>query len=77
MLKTKEEWIATRQALRKNDTRQRKLNLEEYGPLIDRKCVHQVVQSLERNIVVEDLTLSRNLCADSALQLSHFLRSTR
>jgi hypothetical protein len=75
-MKTKAELIATCQALRKNDPRHTKLDLTDYDVLLlDQKHVQQVVQALEENTVVEDLTLSRDLCADTALQLSHFLRS--
>jgi hypothetical protein len=76
IMKTKEEFAATCEALRNNDPRRTKLDLTDYSVwlLLDQKHVQQVVQALEKNAVVEDLTLSRNLCADSALQLSHFLR---
>jgi hypothetical protein len=73
----KEELIATCRALRKNDPRYTKLNLDEYGALLtDQKLVQQVAQALEKNTVVENLCLSHHLCADSTLQLSHFLRSS-
>jgi hypothetical protein len=75
-MKTKEEFTAACQALRKNDPCHTKLNLAEYGSLLDRKRVQQVVQALEENTRVEDLTLSEDLCVDSTLQLSHFMRSS-
>jgi hypothetical protein len=76
-MKTKEELIATCQALRKNDPRQTKLNLAEYDALVDWKQeASKVAEALEENTVVEDLTLSTDLCADSALQMCHFLRSS-
>ncbi len=74
---TKAELIATCQALRHNDPRHTQLDLTDYDALLlDQKHVQQVVQALEENTVVEDLTLSSHLCAYSALQLSHFLRSS-
>jgi hypothetical protein len=76
-MKTKEELIAICQALRKNDPSHTKLNLVEYGSLVDWKQQgRKVAEALEANTVVEDLTLSSHLCAYSALQLSHFLRSS-
>jgi Ran GTPase-activating protein (RanGAP) involved in mRNA processing and transport len=77
MMKTKEELIATCQALRKNDPRYTKLNLVEHDSLVDwTEQARKVAEALEDNTVVEDLTLSNHLCADSALQLSHFLKSS-
>jgi Ran GTPase-activating protein (RanGAP) involved in mRNA processing and transport len=73
-MKTKREFTAACQALRKNDPRRTHLNLAEYGSLLDRKRVQQVVQALEKNTFVEELTLSENLSVDSTLQLSHFMR---
>jgi hypothetical protein len=76
---TKEDLIATCQALRKNDYRHTKLDLNEYryGLLVDwKQQARKVAEALEENTVVEDLTLSEYLCADSALQLSHFLKSS-
>jgi hypothetical protein len=76
MTTKEEELIATCQALRKNDPCLTKLNLREYGSLIDwKQHARNVTEALEDNTVVEDLILSRYLCADSALQLNHFLRS--
>jgi Ran GTPase-activating protein (RanGAP) involved in mRNA processing and transport len=76
-MKTKEELLATCQALRKNDPRHTKLKLDEYGSLVDwKQQARKVAKALEENTVVEDLTLSKHLCADSAFQLSHFLRSS-
>jgi Ran GTPase-activating protein (RanGAP) involved in mRNA processing and transport len=76
-MKTKEELIATCQALRKNDPHLTKLDLVEYGSLVDWKQQGmKVAEALEVNTVVEDLTLCDPLCADSALQLSQFLRSS-
>jgi Leucine-rich repeat (LRR) protein len=82
----KEDFIATCQALRKNDPCLTKLNLVEYGSMLDcrharrvapaRKCVQQVALALEDNTFVEELTLSEDLCVDSILQLSHFMRSS-
>jgi hypothetical protein len=77
MTKTKEDLIATCQALRKNDPYHTKLNLYEYGSRVDwTEQARKVAEALEDNAVVEDLTLSNHLCADSALQLTHFLRSS-
>jgi hypothetical protein len=74
---TKEELIATCQALRKNDPRHTKLNLSEYSSLFDwKQHARTLAEALEENTVVEDLMLSSHLCADSALQLSHFLKSS-
>jgi Ran GTPase-activating protein (RanGAP) involved in mRNA processing and transport len=77
-MKTKEKFTAACQALGKNDPRHTQLNLEAYGSLlIDRKRVQQVVQALEKNTYVEDVTLSsENLSVHSTLQLSHFLRTS-
>jgi Ran GTPase-activating protein (RanGAP) involved in mRNA processing and transport len=76
-MKTKEELVATCQALRKNDPRYTELDLVEYGSLVDWKQQgRKVAEALDVNTVVEDLRLSSHLCADSALQLSHFLRSS-
>jgi hypothetical protein len=72
----KEEFNAACHALSKNDPYLTELNLEKYGSLLDRKCVQQVVQALEKNTVVEDLTLSENLCVNSTLQFNHFLKTS-
>jgi hypothetical protein len=77
MMKTKEDLIATCQALQKNDPLRKELNLVDYGSLVEwKEQGRKVVEALEENTVVEDLTLSEHLCADSACQLSHFLRSS-
>jgi Ran GTPase-activating protein (RanGAP) involved in mRNA processing and transport len=83
---TKEDFIATCQALRKNDPCLTKLNLAAYGSLLDcgrprqvapaRKRIQQVAQALEENTFVEELTLSEDLCVDSILQFSHFMRTS-
>jgi Ran GTPase-activating protein (RanGAP) involved in mRNA processing and transport len=74
---TNKDFNAACQALGKNDPCLTELNLVDYGSLLDRKRVQQLVQALEKNTFVEDLTLSSaNLCVNSTLQLSHFLRST-
>jgi hypothetical protein len=75
-MKTKEEFTEACQALVKNDPNLTHLNLAEYGSLLDRERVQQVVQALEKNTIVEDLTLSENLCVDSTLQLNHFLKTS-
>jgi Ran GTPase-activating protein (RanGAP) involved in mRNA processing and transport len=75
-MKTKQEFNAACQALGKNDPYLTELNLAEYGSLLDRKRVQQVVQALEKNTVVEDLKLPKNLCVQSTLQLSHFLKTS-
>jgi hypothetical protein len=75
-MKTKKELNAACHALSKNDPYLTELNLAEYGSLLDRNCVQQVVQALERNTCVEDLTLSEKLSVNSTLQLSHFLRTS-
>jgi Ran GTPase-activating protein (RanGAP) involved in mRNA processing and transport len=75
-MKTKEEFIAACQALRQNDPRYTHLDLAGYGSLLDRKRVQQVVQALDKNTSVEDLTLSEHLCVRSTLQLSHFLKTS-
>jgi hypothetical protein len=69
---TKKGFTAACQALGKNDPGHKHLNLADYGSLLDRKRVQQVVQALENNTCVEDLTLSENLCVNSTFQLSHF-----
>jgi hypothetical protein len=72
-----EELIATCKALRKNDPRHAKLDLRQYGLAVDwKQQARKVALALEDNTVVEDLMLSKHLCADSALQLSHFLKSS-
>jgi hypothetical protein len=77
MMKTKAELIATCEALRENDPRHTELNLNEYGSRVDwKQQARKVAEALEENTVVEKLVLTRHLCADSALQLSHFLRSS-
>jgi Ran GTPase-activating protein (RanGAP) involved in mRNA processing and transport len=85
-MKSHGDFIATCQALRKNDPCLNKLNLAEYGSLFDCghtplaapawKCVQQVAQALEENTFVEDLTLSEDLCVESTLQFSHFMRTS-
>jgi Ran GTPase-activating protein (RanGAP) involved in mRNA processing and transport len=78
-METKEDLIATCQALRKNDPRHTELNLDGYrcGSLVDRKQqAREVAEALEDNTVVEDLMLSEHLCADSVLRMSHFLKSS-
>jgi hypothetical protein len=75
-MKTVEEFTTACQALGKNDPSLTELNLAEYGALLDRKHVQQVVQALEKNTFVEELTLSKNLCVHSTLQLSHFLKTS-
>jgi hypothetical protein len=73
----KEDLIATCKALRRNDSRHTVLNLHEYRRLDDwKQHATKFAEALEENTVVEDLWLPRNLCADSAFQLSHFLRSS-
>jgi hypothetical protein len=77
MTTTKEDLTATCRALRKNDPCHTKLNLCEYGSLVDwKQQARKVAEALEQNTVVEDLTLSKHLCAESALQLNHFLQSS-
>jgi Ran GTPase-activating protein (RanGAP) involved in mRNA processing and transport len=77
MMKTKEDLIATCQALQKNDPRHTKLDLSEYSSLVGwKKQARKVAEVLEDNTVVEDLTLPYHLCAESAFQLSHFLKSS-
>jgi Ran GTPase-activating protein (RanGAP) involved in mRNA processing and transport len=75
-MKIKEEFAAACRALRKNDPSLIELNLAEYDSLLDRKRIQQVVQALEKNVFVENLTLSENLCVHSTLQLSHFLKTS-
>jgi hypothetical protein len=76
-MKTKEDLIATCQALRKNDASHTRLDLSRYDTLVDWKQeAKRVAEALENNVVVEDLDLSRHLCAESTFQLSHFLRSS-
>jgi hypothetical protein len=74
-MKTKEEFAAICQAFGRNDPCFTELNLVEYGSLLDRKCIQQVVQALEKNTFVEELTLPPTLCVNSTLQLSHFLKN--
>jgi hypothetical protein len=77
MMKTKEDLIATCQALRENDPRYTELTLVEHGSLVDwTEQARKVAEALEDNTALEDLTLSNHLCADSALLLSHFLKSS-
>ncbi len=67
------------QALRKNDPRRTNLNLNEYGygSLVDwKEKARKVAAALEENKVVEEMWLPKHLCADSAFQLSHFMRSS-
>jgi Ran GTPase-activating protein (RanGAP) involved in mRNA processing and transport len=72
---SKEQLMATCQALRKNDPCHANLNLRQY--CVDwKQHARKVAEALKENTVVEDLALSKHLCADSALQLSHFLRSS-
>jgi hypothetical protein len=75
-MKKKEDFAAACQALGKNDPRHAHLNLVEYGSLLDPKRVQQVAQALEKNTFVEDLTLSEDLCVESTLQFSHFMRNS-
>jgi Ran GTPase-activating protein (RanGAP) involved in mRNA processing and transport len=76
-MKTEEQFIATCQALRKNDPRHTKLDLFGYGSLVDwKQQARKIAKALESNTVVEDLALSKHLCADSALQLSHFMKTS-
>jgi hypothetical protein len=76
-MKTEAELIATCQALRKNDPYHTELILNGYGALVDwKQQARQVAEALEENTVLEDLWLSKDLCADSTFQLSHFLRSS-
>jgi hypothetical protein len=75
-MKTKKEFNAACHALGKNDPYLTELNLAQYGSLLDRKHVQQVVQALEKNTCVEDLTLSEMLSVNSTLQLSHFLKTS-
>jgi hypothetical protein len=73
----KEELIAACKALRKNDPHHTKLNLDEYSSMVDwKQQARKVAAALEDNTAVEDLTLPKHLCADSAFQLSHFMRSS-
>jgi Ran GTPase-activating protein (RanGAP) involved in mRNA processing and transport len=68
---------ATCQALRKNDPRHTKLNLIQYGSLVDwKQQAIEVAEALEENTVVEALWLPHQLCADSALQLRHFMKTS-
>jgi hypothetical protein len=67
---------ATCEALRKNDPRHTQLNLDEYGAVDWKQQARKITEALESNTVLEFLALSKSLCADSALQLSHFLRSS-
>jgi Ran GTPase-activating protein (RanGAP) involved in mRNA processing and transport len=77
-MEKEEELIATCRALRKNDPHHTELNLDEYGALVDwKQQARKVARALEGNTRVEDLALSKHLCADSALQLSHFLKKSR
>jgi hypothetical protein len=76
-MKTREEFTAACQALRKNDPCQTRLNLVEYGSLlVDRERVQQVTEALKKNTFVEDVTLSTNLCVHSTLQLNHILETS-
>jgi hypothetical protein len=75
-MKTKGEFAAACRALRKNDPFLTKLKLAEYGSLLDRERAQQIIQALEKNTFVEDLTLSENLCVRSTLQLNHFLKTS-
>jgi hypothetical protein len=75
-MKTIEEFTAACQALDKNDASLTELNLEEYGSLLDRERAQQIIQALEKNTFVEDLTLSEDLCVNSTLQLNHFLKTS-
>lgn len=76
-MKTEEQLIATCQALRKNDPHHTKLNLGGYGAVVDwKQQACKVAEALEENRVLEELTLSKYLCADSTLQLSHFLKTS-
>jgi Ran GTPase-activating protein (RanGAP) involved in mRNA processing and transport len=74
---TKEEFNAACEALGKNDPwHSTDLDLGAYGSLLDRERVQQVVRALEKNTIVEALTLSENFCLHSILQLSHFLKTS-
>jgi hypothetical protein len=76
-MKTEKQLIATCEALRRNDPRHTELDLFEYGALSNwKQHARKVAAALEDNTAVEDLTLSKHLCADSAFQLSHFMRSS-
>jgi hypothetical protein len=77
-MKATEGFTAVCQALGKNDPSLTELNLAEhpYGLLLDRKRIRQIVQALEKNTFVENLTLSEHLCVNSTLQLSHFLKAS-
>jgi hypothetical protein len=72
----KEKFVATCQALGKNDPFLTKLSLAKYCSLLDRKGMQQLVQALEKNTFVEELKLPENLCVNSTLQLSHFLKTS-
>jgi hypothetical protein len=75
-MKTRGEFAAACRALRKNDPSLTEFNLAEYGSLLDRKRIQQVVQALEQNAFVDDLTLSAKLCLRSIFQLNHFLKTS-
>ncbi len=76
-MKTKKEFNAACQAISKNDPRHTEVYLEEYDSLLlDRKGVQQVVQALEKNTCVEDLTLPGYLSVHSTLQFNHFLKTS-
>ena len=75
-MKTKGEFTAACEALRKNDPSLTEFNLAAYGTLLDRERAQQVVQALEKNTFVEDLTLPASLCARSTLQFKHFLKTS-
>jgi Ran GTPase-activating protein (RanGAP) involved in mRNA processing and transport len=76
-MKTKEEFDAACEALGKNDPwHSTHLDLAEYGSLLDPERVQKLVRALEKNAIVEALTLSQNLCLHSILQLSHFLKTS-
>jgi hypothetical protein len=74
---TKEEFNAACEALGKNDPwHSTHLDLGAYGSLLDRERVQQVALALEKNTIVEALTLSEDFCLHSILQLSHFLKTS-
>jgi hypothetical protein len=77
-MKTKGHFTAACQALRTNDPSLTELNLAEYGPLLDRrrKRVQQVVEALEKNTSVEDITLSATLSVHRSERTSMINKST-
>jgi hypothetical protein len=74
---TEEAFTAACHAISKNDPLRTKVDLADYDSLLlDRKRVQQVVQALEKNTFVEDLTLPGHLSVHSTLQLNHFLKTS-